>query len=971
MTAERTPRSSSNSVKEYNWINVFLQPLTRFVIHHPLVVILLALIIAGVGVWGTVNKLEFKTSRLDLINPNSEFNKRWLKYIESFGSEDDVVVIVEGRDAASIQQAADGVGEALSLRTDLFFDVFYKADNTKIKRKGLHYFSSTELQNVMFFLQESASMSQGERQDVLNRLWVSWQTSVRADQAVPPAVKAKSQEGFNRLSASLQAALGPQFVYQSPLYGLGDEKHSVSGRVGQGPDDLHPDVEYLWAKQNAMALILLKFKEKDGAAFAQNTESITVLRDIIKAKQEEFPNVKLGLTGLPIMENDEMSSSEKAMNWATVLSLVGVAALFLFAFRGVRYSVLLIITLLIGISWTMVYVVFGVGHLNILSIAFSAILVGLGVDFGIHYLARYSTCRFKGSDIPRSLIKASKEVGPGIFVGALTTAIAFAAAGGQEFIGVAELGRIAGVGILLCCLAALIVLPAQTLLTDKVFHNVVLQEETFRIKMSSVTDVFSKNFGSTIILFAGGAALSFMFLPDLKYDHNLMNLQAKGVESVEWEKRLMAESDQNVWFALSTTKDKQEVKRLKEEFLKQPNITRVEEIVSRLPDSTEEKTQLIKQIHQYSAVALQGFAKNRERTLSAPNYNDLSSFLTALEYSPEVSAQAKDVYHIFDGRIRELRRRFNNLSPEEVTARLNQFEMCMAQDYYTRMQQIYFCSDPEPPTMADLPQPWVDRLYAKDGTYALQIYGSGDIWDMDNLTEFVKQVRAVDPEATGNPLQTYECSLQMQRSYISAAWYALAGIMFVLFLDFRSLRHTILAMLPLLMGILFLFGIMGFLQIPLNSANMIILPLILGIGIDDGVHIVHDYRRRDKTKPFRISSSTAGALTMTSMTSILGFCSLMTAEHRGLQSLGLVLTMGVACCMFTSLSILPALLTRMSKWVLYREARRAAKRAKRSGVPSEPVTTEPNNPQNGENIIPISEDKPIPLWKLEAFLKSG
>lgn len=971
MTAERTPHSSSNSVKEYNWINVFLQPLTRFVIHHPLVVILLALILAGFGVWGTVNKLEFKTSRLDLINPNSEFNKRWLKYIESFGSEDDVVVIVEGKDAASIQQAADGVGEALSQRTDLFFDVFYKADNTKIKRKGLHYFSTTELQNVMFFLQESASMAQGERQDVLNRLWVSWQTTVRADQNVPPAVKAKSQEGFNRLSNSLQAALGPQFVYQSPLYGLGDEKHSVSGRVGQGPDDLHPDVEYLWAKQNAMALILLKFKQKDGSAFAQNTESITVLRDIIKAKQEEFPNVKLGLTGLPIMENDEMSSSEKAMNWATVLSLVGVAALFLFAFRGVRYSVLLIITLLIGISWTMVYVVFGIGHLNILSIAFSAILVGLGVDFGIHYLARYSTCRFKGSDIPRSLIKASKEVGPGIFVGALTTAIAFAAAGGQEFIGVAELGRIAGVGILLCCLAALIVLPAQTLLTDKVFHNVVLQEETFRIKMSDVTDVFSKNFGSTIILFIGGAALSFMFLPDLKYDHNLMNLQAKGVESVEWEKRLMAESDQNVWFALSTTKDKQEVKRLKEEFLKQPNITRVEEIVSRLPDTTEEKTQLIKQIHQYSAVALQGFAKNRERTLSAPNYNDLSSFLTALEYSPEVSAQAKDVYHIFDGRIRELRRRFNNLSPQEVTARLNQFEMCMAQDYYARMQQIYFCSDPEPPTMADLPQPWVDRLYAKDGTYALQIYGSGDIWDMDNLTEFVKQVRAVDPEATGNPLQTYECSLQMQRSYISAAWYALAGIMFVLFLDFRSLRHTILAMLPLTMGILFLFGIMGFLQIPLNSANMIILPLILGIGIDDGVHIVHDYRRRDKTKPFRISSSTAGALTMTSMTSILGFCSLMTAEHRGLQSLGLVLTMGVACCMFTSLSILPAMLTRMSKWVLYREARRAAKRAKRSGIPSESVTTEPNNPQNGENIIPISEDKPIPLWKLEAFLKSG
>ena len=976
MPAERMPHRSQpkKPARHYSWISVFLQPLTRFVIRHPFIVLILALILAGTGVWGTINRLEFKTSRLDLINPQSEFNKRWLKYIESFGSEDDIVVIVEGKDSASIEQATNSLGAALDERSDLFFDVFYKADNTKIKKKGLHYCSSAELQNVIFFLQESAAMGQGERQDVLNRLWTSWQMCVTPAESTNPSMKAKAQEGFNRLSKSLQSALGPQFVYESPLYGLGDANYSVSGRIGQGPDDLHPDVEYLWAKQNAMALILLKFKQKDGAAFAQNTESISVLREIIKTKQEEFPNVKLGLTGLPIMENDEMSSSEKAMNWATILSLIGVAGLFIFAFRGLRYSILLMTTLLIGIAWTMDYVVFGVGHLNILSIAFSAILVGLGVDFGIHYLARYSTSRFKGANIPGAILKTSKEVGSGIFVGALTTSIAFAAAGGQEFIGVAELGKIAGVGILLCALAALLVLPAQTLLTDKVLHNVVVEEETFRIKMSSITDIFSKNFWSTIIVFAGAMALCFMFIPELKYDHNLMNLQAKGVESVEWEKRLMAESDQNVWFALSMTKDKQEVKRLKEAFLQQPNITRVEEIVSRLPDSTPEKTQLIQQIHQYSGMALQRLSNMNNRMPATPNSSDLSAFLTAIEYSPEISAQTRDMYNAFNFRIRELRRRFNNLSSEEVNLRLKQFEMAMSQDYCARLQQIYLCSDPEPPTMADLPKPWVDRLYSKDGYYALQIYGSGDIWDMENLTEFVKQVRAVDPEATGNPLQTYECSLQMQRSYISAAWYALAGIMTILFIDLKSLRYTLMAMTPLITGILFLFGLMGFMQIPLNSANMIILPLILGIGIDDGVHIVHDYRRRDKTKPFRISPSTAGALTMTSLTSILGFCSLMTAEHRGLQSLGMVLTMGVACCMFTSLSILPTILTRASKWGLYREARRRAKRerkAQQQAGSAQDLSETPNSGNANDDFIPISGSEPIPLWKLEAYLNNS
>ena len=281
------PRDSQpkSSIRERNWISAYLQPITRFVIRRPFLVLVLSILLAFLGVWGTLNRLEFKTSRLDLINPKSEFNLRWLKYIESFGSEDDVVVIVEGKDSASIEQTADSLGTAIAERSDLFFDVFYKADNTAIKRKGLHYCSLAELQNIMFFLQESATMGQGERQDVLNRLWASWQTSVTSDESVNPAIKAKAQEGFNRLSKSLQSALGPQFVYESPLYGLGDANHSVSGRIGQGPDDLHPDVEYLWAKQNAMALILLKFKQKDGAAFAQNTDSITVLREIIKAKQ--------------------------------------------------------------------------------------------------------------------------------------------------------------------------------------------------------------------------------------------------------------------------------------------------------------------------------------------------------------------------------------------------------------------------------------------------------------------------------------------------------------------------------------------------------------------------------------------------------------------------------------------------------------------------------------------------------------
>jgi len=188
----------------------------------------------------------------------------------------------------------------------------------------------------------------------------------------------------------------------------------------------------------------------------------------------------------------------------------------------------------------------------------------------------------------------------------------------------------------------------------------------------------------------------------------------------------------------------------------------------------------------------------------------------------------------------------------------------------------------------------------------LKIYAKGDIWDMDAMEQFVAEVRGVDPRATGNPLQTYEASRQMKRSYEQAAWYALAAILMVLYFDFRSLRYTLLAMLPLGLGMAQLFGILGILGLPLNPANMIVLPLILGIGIDDGVHVVHDFRRQRGR--YRMSPSTASAVLITSLTTMVGFGSLMIARHQGLQSLGRVLTIGVSCCLFTSLVMLPALL---------------------------------------------------------------
>ena len=180
----------------------------------------------------------------------------------------------------------------------------------------------------------------------------------------------------------------------------------------------------------------------------------------------------------------------------------------------------------------------------------------------------------------------------------------------------------------------------------------------------------------------------------------------------------------------------------------------------------------------------------------------------------------------------------------------------------------------------------------------MKIYSKGDIWDMRPMEQFVSDVRGIDKKITGNPIQIYEASLQMKRSYEQAAWFALCTILPIMFLNLGKLRDTLLAMFPLAFCMLQLFGIMGYLNIPFNAANMISLPLMLGMGVDNGINIVYDFRRQ--TSRYRMSPSTAVAVILNTLTTMVGFAVLMLADHRGLQSLGRVLTIGMSCCLVTA-----------------------------------------------------------------------
>ena len=880
MSAEGMPQG------EYSLLARLMGATTRLVVRFPVSTVTVGVALACISLFLTGTRLGFHTSRLDLLNPESDYNRLWIEYIREFGDDDDAVVVVEGEGRDQVVPVLQEISQALSRQERLFHAVLHEVDLTAIRSKGLYYLSPEELRGLDRFLAQVAPILSGQWEMLnLGRMTEGLCARLDAANKTPgdPAGMALDVEA-ERFSASLLAALGPGGRYQSPWPAMPQSFATLSELSG----------EYLLTKEGKLGFVILRLA-KGSDEFARATEATDALRDLIAQMSARHPETKIGLTGLPIMENDEMRSSQTSMFWASLVSMFGVACLFVAGFGGVRHALLANIVLLVGMAWAFGYVTLTVGHLNILSVSFTVTLIGVGIDYGVYYAARYLQLRDQRRSCADALVRASFEVGPSILTGAITTAVAFFAAGFTDFTGIAELGMIAGGGILLCAIAELVILPAAICLVDRSGYGKRMPET---LPIHAMVQPLMKMPRLLLAVTLAGTVVVCLGMTQLWYDHNLLNMQPVGLESVELERKLLAESDQSVWYALSIADNREDLLKRKAEFLKLESVERTEEILSLLPADHEVKRPLILKIREQL-----GELPERPPVIPIDLPEELGRLL----------ARAQDLIHqrnprsraVFD--LEQMRDKLRRMQPTECRTFVSQFQHQMAGDLLSRLYVLKSMANPAPPAIDDLPESLTSRFVGKHGMHLLKIYGRGDIWDTDALDKFVHDVRKVDPRATGNPLQAYEASLEMKASYEKSALYSLMVISALLLFDLRSIRYALLALLPLGVGLAQTFGLLGLLGIPLNPANMIALPILLGISVDEGVHIVHDFL--DQRGPYRISQSTAVAVVVDSLTTIVGFGSLMIASHQGLQSLGRVLTIGVTCCMFTSMVMLPALLT--------------------------------------------------------------
>jgi predicted RND superfamily exporter protein len=395
----------------------------------------------------------------------------------------------------------------------------------------------------------------------------------------------------------------------------------------------------------------------------------------------------------------------------------------------------------------------------------------------------------------------------------------------------------------------------------------------------------------------------------LRYDYNLLHLEPAGLESVALEQKLARQAGESAYFAVSLVKTPEEAAMQKARFAQLPAVERVDEIATRFPTSVEEKRPIIQRIRG----RLTGLP-DRPPQIPVASPAELGQLLATIQ--PLMSAGPQTAN--FQRQLEEIRSLLAQLPASEYYARLSGYQQRVAGDLLSRLQLLRSVANPQPPQLTDLPAGLVTRFVGRKGSHLLRIYVKGDFWDIDAMRQFVTQVRSVDPHVTGNPIQIYEASRQMRRSYERAAAYALVAILPVVFLTLGTAGATLLAALPLAVSMLQMCGLLGLLNVPLNAANMIGLSLMLGMGIETGVLIVQDHL--SQRGPYRMGAATAAAVVLNTLTTMVGFGVLMIADHRGLQSLGRMLTIGMTCCLASSLVILPALLT----WLTRRRQRESA-----------------------------------------------
>lgn len=652
-------------------------------------------------------------------------------------------------------------------------------------------------------------------------------------------------------------------------------------------------------------------------------QAADTLDAIIAEMAKDYPGVDAGLTGAIALARDEMAAINRDMYLTSLIAFVLIIALFIVAFRMWGAPLLAGVCLLVGIIWTAGSTQLMIGNLNLMTSMFSVILVGLGIDFAIHLISVFTEARAAGQDIHTALQTGLLKSGGGIITGALTTACAFLTLLISDSAGMEEFGLVAGTGVLLTMLATLITLPSLLVLRERILARRrsdcrILPVPRF-VLLGKMAGCISRSAHLAMTAAVILSLLAIWAASQMTFDYNYLNMEPIGLKSIELQHVMEAAFDATPDFALVTTHSVEASRRITEAARELKMIGFVTSISDYVPSTREqeERRPLVETIrkrlvegpaiHAFQAQQLDAFVTELQRL--EDNIIELAQ-LAYLGGQAKVDAKCQEIV----GDIEDRRRHSSIMAlidsiraaPASAVQRLSRFHRAFTE---ALRELVYSMASPESITLASLPVSIRDRFVNARGDHMLvTIYPKQQVWDLEFLERFFAAMQQIDPRVTGVPLIFYVLMDIVARDGRLAAGLSLAVIFLLLLLDLRRFSWALYALLPLLAGAIWMVGAMKLAGLQFTLLNVLGLPLILGIGIDDGVHILHRYRLEGAGNLKEIFTSTGKAVLLTSLTTMLAFGSLVFATYRGLGSLGSALFIGVGTCFLATIILLPAIL---------------------------------------------------------------
>ncbi len=876
-----------------------LHRIALLVLHHPRWFFWPQIALAGLCVAYTVHSLKFSTSRNDLVSDRLHYHHIFLEMRKEFSAEDDIVVLVESETPEKNRQFVERLGARVEARTNLYTDIFYRGDLPMLGPKALQFLDEKTLLELQRTLREYRPFLQ--RMSATTNLNSLFQLINRQFRAARNATNGENDSliealpALERIVSQARESLIRPGTPPSP---------GVNALFGGGPESERQ--VYLTYGEGRLYLLSLRPPHRSVTG-----EAIDTLRALVEETRREVPGVNADITGGSVLERDEMNQSQTDSLVATTVALVLVWLIFVFGYHETGRPLKAMFCLLIGLCYSMGFTTATIGRLNILTITFAPMLVGMAIDFGVHLITRYEEELRHGVNRQLALLKAMVNTGQGIYSGAFTTAGAFFAMSFTDFAGVREMGIITGGGLLACLVPMMTMLPVMLL---KGRQNVIDRGRgeappTLRERLELA---WIRRPGLVTLAGLAVSVPCLLQFPKVSFDYDLRNMQSKGLPAVIYEKKLMNSTPRSVLFGAVVADDAASAVALQSRLTNLTTVADVDSIAPILSQDPRRRLEIIGTIKR--DLAPLRFADPPELP---PNLSDLSQTLTFLQgylgraaeaVESEASAETNLLAQLrsLRGAIGRLRAQML-LGDRSVNARkLAEFEQAFFDDLKSTFDTLKHQDDSTALRVEDLPAPIRNRFIGNTGKFLLQVYPKIDVWIRTNQLAFVQELRTVVPNVTGDPVQLLEYTTLLKKSYEEAAGYALAAMMILVFLQFRSLSAVLLAHVPVLFAGIWLVGLMAWFDVPFNPANIMTLPLVVGIGVTYGVHILT--RFAEEQNPAILAKSTGKAVLVSGLTTVAGFGSLALAKHQGIVSLGFVMSVGVSAAMLAGLVCLPALL---------------------------------------------------------------